>query len=266
MKKVSSFLFPIPFFVLIFFAGCGGEDDAVDCLLAGPGVVVSSSTDPTCTSPGSITASSSGGKAPVVYSLNGVDFQEEVSFEQLAAGPYVVTAKDANGCTSSTSVSLSLQSDLALSLLPTEAGCAATEGTLTIEASGGIGDYSYSIDGGDFQGSPFFDNLASGIHAVVVKDGVCTAEAEALVPSGISFEGEISAIIANNCALEACHGGTQAPDFRVFANIQENAENIMIKTSNRTMPPASPEEGQEPLTEAQIEAIACWVTDGAKEN
>lgn len=266
MKKVSSLLFPISFFVLIFIAGCGGEDDTVDCLLAGPGVVVSSATDPTCTSLGSIIASSSGGKAPVKYSLNGVDFQEDISFEELAAGPYVLTAKDANGCTSSTSVSLSLQSDISLSLLPTGAGCAGTEGTLTIEASGGSGDYSYSIDGGDFQSSPLFDNLSDGVHAVVVKDGVCTTEAEAHVPSGISFENEISAIITTNCALDACHGGTQAPDFRVFANIQEHAENIKIKTSNRTMPPATPDDGQKPLTEAQIEAIACWVTDGAKEN
>lgn len=266
MKKVSSTLFPILFFVLIFIAGCGGEDDTVDCLLAGPGVVISSSTDPTCTSAGSITASSSGGKAPVMYSLNGIYFQEEVNYEELAAGTYVVTAKDVNGCTSSTSVTLSLQSDISLSLLPTEAGCAGTGGSLSIEASGGSGDYSYSIDGGDFQSSPIFDNLSDGIHEVVVKDGVCTTEAEALIPSGISFENEISAIITSNCALEACHGGTQAPDFRVFANIQEHAENIKIKTSGRTMPPATPDEGQEPLSDAQIEAIACWVTDGAKEN
>ncbi len=257
------------FFVASFFAfgvllliGCGSDDSAVDCLRSGPGVVVSQSVDPTCIVGGALTASSTGGVAPVVYSINGVDFQESATFTDLDAGLYTITARDANGCSSSTSVTLTLQSDITLSLLATEAGCGGSTGTLTIEAGGGSGDYTYSIDGGSFQSQGVFNNLTNGAHEVTVKDGDCLTSAEAVVPSGISFEEEISPIITSNCALAECHGGTQAPNFTSLATIQEFATQIMQRTAAKTMPPAAADQ----LTDAQIQAIACWVTDGAKDN
>ena len=46
----------------------------------------------------------------------------------------------------------------------------ANDASLTIEASGGIPGYSYSIDGVDFQDEATFDNLGPGDYSVVVRD------------------------------------------------------------------------------------------------
>lgn len=44
------------------------------------------------------------------------------------------------------------------------------DGAVTITASGGVGGYTYSIDGTTFQGSSVFSNLCTGSYTVVIKD------------------------------------------------------------------------------------------------
>lgn len=255
--------FPKVLAALFFLSSCGDEDPAeVNCAMSGPVVDVAATAEPSCTALGSITATVQGGESPVVYSINGVDFQADATFADLAEGTYTITAKDANDCTSSTSVNLALRNDLSFSIAATNAGCGGTDGTLTVEAAGGSGTFSYSLDGGSFQTAASFAGLSDGIHTLIIKDGDCELEEEVIVPSGISFKNEVVDIIATNCAIPDCHVGTQAPDFREFSNIRANAEQIKIRTTTRVMPPAT----QEELTEAEIQAISCWVTDGALNN
>ena len=52
----------------------------------------------------SVEASASGGLAPYTFSINGIDFQSEGVFSDLAVDSYTVTAKDANGCTATVAV------------------------------------------------------------------------------------------------------------------------------------------------------------------
>jgi ELWxxDGT repeat protein len=64
-----------------------------------------------CNSPGSFTAQGSGGTAfpnpnQYRYSLNGVTYQTSPTFTNLVAGNYIVTIKDANGCTATRAVSI----------------------------------------------------------------------------------------------------------------------------------------------------------------
>lgn len=54
-----------------------------------------------CSSLGSITTTSSGGKLPHQYSLDGITYQESGNFTGLEGGTYTVWVKDANGCTNS---------------------------------------------------------------------------------------------------------------------------------------------------------------------
>lgn len=60
-----------------------------------------------CATPatGTITASATGSTG-FTYSINGTSFQASGSFTGLAAGGYTVTAKDANGCTGTASVTV----------------------------------------------------------------------------------------------------------------------------------------------------------------
>ncbi len=55
--------------------------------------------------------------------------------------------------------------------------------TITAVATGVGGDYEYQLDGGNFQDSPVFENVLSGIHTLTVRDknGCGTSTVEALV-------------------------------------------------------------------------------------
>ena len=58
------------------------------------------------------------------------------------------------------------------------ANCGQSDGAFTVSASGGEGDYTYQIVGGNAQASTTFQNLAAGVYTVVATDALgCTAEA-----------------------------------------------------------------------------------------
>ena len=52
----------------------------------------------------------------------------------------------------------------------------ANDGSITVQVSGGIGPYTYSINGSSFQTSSTFMNIGSGIHEVTVMDDTGTME------------------------------------------------------------------------------------------
>jgi hypothetical protein len=74
----------------------------------GLNIVVTTSTTATSSGQanGSITASASGGNGPYTYSRDGASFQSSATFSNLAAGNYTIIARDVNGCSGSTSVTL----------------------------------------------------------------------------------------------------------------------------------------------------------------
>src|SRR5207247_2220197 len=70
---------------------------------------ISSQTNVACfrASTGSVTVAGSGGTSPYTYSIDGVHFGGSGTFNNLAAGSYTVTVKDANGCTTAQPVTIS---------------------------------------------------------------------------------------------------------------------------------------------------------------
>ncbi|MBW3546357.1 MAG: SprB repeat-containing protein, partial [Bacteroidetes bacterium] len=70
-------------------------------------VSVSASTNAGCgTANGSVTLAGRGGNGSLAFSLDGLSFQPEASFSKLAAGEHTAYVKDADGCVSSTSFTL----------------------------------------------------------------------------------------------------------------------------------------------------------------
>jgi hypothetical protein len=251
---------------VIMISGCGGKDEMpVNCSVSGPAISVESTVAPTCSTPGSVTIAASGGTEPLTFSINGLDFQSSSEFAGLAPGTYTLTVMDANECTATTSVGLAVENDLTLSFTASVAGCEGSEGSVELSATGGSGTYLYSIDGENFVESPVFTGLANGEFSVAVKDGFCEFHTKAIVPSGLSFDTAISAIIKNKCAIDGCHvTGSQFPDMTSFKGIQDNAPQIGLRVGNRGMPPM--QEGIVQLEEDEINQIVCWVTDGAPNN
>jgi hypothetical protein len=124
-------------------------------------------------STGSVTASGSGGIPPYQYKLNNGVYQTSAVFSKLKAGDYSLTIKDSAGILSATNITIT-QPASALSFTPVKSdiSCITGTGNITITAAGGVGNYSYSINGGTaYQGSPTFTDLAAGTYNLRVTDG-----------------------------------------------------------------------------------------------
>lgn len=204
----------------------------------------------------------SGGSGKYQYMLGSGKPQASPVFESLSAGVYEVTALDDNKCSSTIEVSILNSDGMNITFMTTDGGgCGATEGTITVEAFDGTAPYSYKLDGGTFSSDPVFDNLSSGEYDLIVLDASgCEITQAVKIPSGISYTASVDPIIKSNCAVNGCHNGSQVPDLRVFTNIHDNASKIKGVTANRSMPPGGP------LTQTEINMIACWVDDGAPDN
>lgn len=89
----------------------------------------------------------------------------------LAAGEYVVTITDANGCSATSSIQLEAPPQLEIGFELSEPGCFENNsGTIVILPLGGVPPYLYSIDGISFQSSPEFDQLQNGMYNLYVTD------------------------------------------------------------------------------------------------
>ena len=118
---------------------------------------------------GIITAVASDGFPPYTYSIDGINFYSTPEFPNLAAGNYRIYVLDSRAQTSAFPVNLQ-QICIQATATPGDATCGANNGTLDINASGGIAPYSYSIDGGPFGSNAHITSLAAGPHTVNVDD------------------------------------------------------------------------------------------------
>lgn len=151
---------------------------------------------------------------------------------------------------------------VAIATMIQNADCGSSNGVVTVNASGGDGQYEYSVNGGGFGNSNILSGLGIGEHEITVRDGVkCATTAAVAMTSGTSFTNDIAPIIATNCALPTCHvAGTPRVDLQVFSAVQFNAQSIKSRVESGDMPRNGI------LSAADIASIACWVDDGALDN
>ncbi|WP_294732306.1 T9SS type B sorting domain-containing protein [uncultured Flavobacterium sp.] len=149
---------------------------------ATPPVATTTITQPTCDVPtGTIEVT-----APIgvgyTYSVNGVDFVSSTIFNSLTPNTYNITVMDAGGCTSITA-------DIIINTVPD----APVLGTINVtqpdcDSSGRIfilsplgGQYTYSINGTDYQTSPIFDFLGAGTYQVTVQSNTCISTPQEVI-------------------------------------------------------------------------------------
>lgn len=212
---------------------------------------------------GSLVAAVSGGAAgvPLEYSLNGADFQESNTFTDLAAGSYTLTAKQ-GACIATLDVVVENSEGLNATAIGVPSDCGSASGEIMVSTSDAGGAVSFSLNGGPGQPEANFSGLAPGDYQVTARDAIgCEVTLEVTITSTVAFA-EVETIVTTNCAVSGCHAGNVSPDFRDRATILSRASRIGARTGNTSMPPAS---SGRSLTQAQIDAIACWVADGAPE-
>ncbi len=82
--------------------------------------------------------------------------------------------------------------------------------------------------------------------------------------SQVSYLNDIRPILDANCQVSGCHGSNSSlPSWATYADVQARASDIKSKTGSKAMPPSS---SGKSLTNEQIQKIADWVDDGAKNN
>jgi hypothetical protein len=253
---------------LIFLVACQSSqvEPSVDCAVEGPTIQVESTLS-ACDEPnGTVTATVTGGTGPYTFSINANSVSDNSTgiFEGLSAGNYTVSVFDGNDCTAQSNVTVLAADGPEINSTSQEpAGCETSNGSLTVEAVGGTGALSYSLNGGAPQSNPTFNGLAAGSYDLVVSDESGCETIEVVdVLTGVSLNEDIVSIITANCAVSGCHDGSRSPDLRMTSGIIGSAGRIRSRTSARTMPPSN----RTPLTQTQIDLISCWVNDGAPDN
>ncbi len=225
------------------------------------------------TTDGSITASASGGAGGFTYSLNGGAFQASGTFNNLGAGNYTVTAKDANGCTGSNSFTLTAPnpcSGITITVSNAVVGntpCQSpASGSITVTPSGGTGPYTFRLNSGSFQASNIFSNLVAGAYSVTAKDanGCTGTQNNVLVPDlpeGPLFA-DVKIVLQNNCV--SCHNGSNPQggmNWTIDCNIVQFKDRIKARAVDGNPSPMPP---TGLMSSSERQKITNWINAGGR--
>jgi gliding motility-associated-like protein len=94
-------------------------------------------------SSGSASSSASGGTGPYTYTWTTSPPQNGSTALNIASGPYTVTISDANGCSTTNSITITRPTSIISNAGVNDTICLGQMGTLTASATGGAGNYYY---------------------------------------------------------------------------------------------------------------------------
>jgi len=257
--------------LFLIVTSCGSSEDDPAPICESPPSVSIVSTTPTSTCDGQngeIEVNGTGGTAPLEFSIDDTTFQQSTTFTNLEACSYIVTVRDAEGCTNTNTVEAVVafaDSDLnASSTITEDTECVGGNGIIEVNATGGSSPYEFDIGNG-FSGQSTFSGLAAGDYQVIVRDAEgCTFTVNVSVNQGdtnTSYANDIEPIMLASCAIPGCHNGDNGEgNWTNFSEVQDKAEEIKTRTQDGSMPQTGS------ITDAEIALIACWVDEGAKDN
>ena len=170
-------------------AGCTATKSFVVTATACPTItithVLTQATSATSNN-GAINATATGSTG-ITYSIGTAPFQASGNFTGLTGNtPYIITAKDVNGCTSTINVTVTIVAAPVITVTTTtvpSAGPAVANGSITCTGGGGVAPYTYKLDAGAFQNSNIFNNLLPTTYNVTAKDanGILSASTPVVV-------------------------------------------------------------------------------------
>nr|WP_321485466.1 T9SS type A sorting domain-containing protein [uncultured Draconibacterium sp.] len=189
------------------------------------------------TGTGSITLS--GGTAPYEYTFGSKTYSNlpdgtTISVEGLSAGTYDVTATDDNGCTASSSMTITEPVALSANAVATNVSCnAGSNGAINLTVTGGTAPYTYVWSNAATTAS--IVGVAAGTYDVTITDANgCTDEASVTItePATLVASGVVDANVSCNGlsdggATASATGGT-APYTYVWSNAATTASIVGV--------------------------------------
>ena len=162
---------------------------------------------------GFITASVSGGTAPIWFSGDNVNWQTTNVFNNLTTGTYTVYCRDNNGCTASGTITIAQPPQIVASASVTDATCnGGADGQITITASGGTAPLWYNVNSPPFVASNVF-NVNPGTYNPMIADANnCLITLPGIVVG-----------LTNNLAIAAAADTTICEGTSVQLNVTSNA-------------------------------------------
>ncbi|MBK9336270.1 MAG: gliding motility-associated C-terminal domain-containing protein [Lewinellaceae bacterium] len=129
---------------------------------------------------GSATATVTGGKPPYTYEWS--EGSTAIQANNLSAGTYTLTVTDSDNCTASSSITLTQPEPLAIAFTVTGITCFGNrDGSISVQATGGIPPYRFALNTGGYQASNTFANLGPGSFTIRVEDAGGCETAETIV-------------------------------------------------------------------------------------
>lgn len=255
--------------LLAFACACASNDESPaipDCDQDPVTVSVLDVTEATsCSSAdGAIAVSATGGKPPYTYTLRDVTSLSGM-FDALASGVYTVKVTDDRGCAGEVpNIVVAATGFLFEANITADTDCVDGNGAVTIQITEGTPPFEFRFMDQAVTTVPEFASLESGEYDIEVTEASgCSAMLHITIPrgeTGTSWSSEIQPILQLRCATTGCHNGLSRPDLRIYSNAKFYASQMKEFTQDGSMP----FEGS--MTQDEIDRIACWVDEGAKDN
>lgn len=169
------------YFVVVTKSGCADTSNALTINTSPLTAIANLIGNVPCgaTLGGSASATATGGNGAYTYSWmpNGASSS---LITGLSVGVYTVTATDANGCLSTSSVSIIQDSDIIITINnTTSVTCnGGNNGLITVSASGSVAPYTYNWSSG--QTVTTLSNLSAGTYVLTVTDGIGCTKAKSI--------------------------------------------------------------------------------------
>jgi gliding motility-associated-like protein len=139
---------------------------------------------------------------PLSFSLNNGPFGPDSNFNNLAAGTYLVSLRDATGCRLDTTITLTqLFAPVSGTATTTFANCNGFGGSITVNGSGGQGPYRYSLDGNVYQNFNLFFSVTAGNYTVYIRDA---NNCVGTIP--VTVNGDPPVVITTTSTAASCSG------------------------------------------------------------